>query len=270
MIDRSQPAKSTTDYGAITELPGSLLTREQFLRYAHRYALGAKLAQDRRVLEVACGAGGGLGVLADSARTVAGLDYSASVLPYARAQVGRRVPLVQGDAHGLPFDDGSFDVILCFEAIYYLHDYELFLDESRRVLAPKGVLLLCKSNPDWPDFVPGDLSSYYPSAPELASSLQRSGFRTVELFGIVPVTGARTSDKVTARLRSLALRSGLVPSRGPVARLLKQLAHGRLVSLPAELDRSAIQSAHAAETVQPIDPGKPDRVHRVLYAQAAR
>lgn len=269
MADGTIAQRPITDYGAVTELPGALLSREQFLRYAHRYALGAELARNRRVLEVACGAGGGLGALANSARTMAGLDFSASVLPYVQAQYGRRFPLVQGDARALPFDNDSFDAILCFEAIYYLDDTGRFLHEGRRVLAPEGVLLLCQSNPDRPDFVPGDLSSRYPSAPELASSLKRSGFRTVELFGIMPVSDAGSSDKLVSRLRYLALRSGLVPSRGPVAGLLKQVAHGRLIPLPAELSPSSIRSARLAVDTTHVDPDKPDRVHRVLYAQAS-
>lgn len=49
------------DYTSVTELPGSQATREQQARLYHRYHTAGRYATGKRVLEVACGAGLGLG-----------------------------------------------------------------------------------------------------------------------------------------------------------------------------------------------------------------
>ena len=47
----------TDDYSSITELPGSHATREQLARLYHRYHMAAQYTLNKRILEVACGAG---------------------------------------------------------------------------------------------------------------------------------------------------------------------------------------------------------------------
>ena len=71
------------NFTAITELPHSLLHEEQWTRLLQRYHLGAQLAQGKDVLEVACGAGIGLGLLQQDARSVVGCDYTGQVLAIA-------------------------------------------------------------------------------------------------------------------------------------------------------------------------------------------
>jgi len=52
---------ATRDYSTVTEVPGVLVTGEAF-RMAHsRYAFAAEHCEGRDVLEIACGAGPGLG-----------------------------------------------------------------------------------------------------------------------------------------------------------------------------------------------------------------
>ena len=41
------------------------------------------------------------------------LDISPLVLAEARSLVGRAIRLVEGDARSLPFEDGTYDVVLC-------------------------------------------------------------------------------------------------------------------------------------------------------------
>lgn len=49
---------------------------------------------------------------------------------------------VVGDVHALPFEDSSFDIVLCVEVLEHLHTPQKALDEMRRVLRPGGTLLL--------------------------------------------------------------------------------------------------------------------------------
>jgi ubiquinone/menaquinone biosynthesis C-methylase UbiE len=259
-----------TDYRSITELPQSLLSGEQALRMAHRYHMAAEMASTQRVLEVACGAGSGLGLLAKVAHSLCAVDYTRSVLHVAKDHYGRRVPLAQADAQDLPFEDGSFDLLLCFEAIYYLPDYRRFLHESRRILAPGGRMLLSLSNPSWPDFVPGAMTTHYPNASELAESLVAAGFDDVQLFGILPTSASTAGDRLRHRLRRLALRINLPALLGPFSHPLKHLLYSRLHPLPAELD--ARQAAILAQTASmaAVSSERLDSVHRVLYACASR
>lgn len=253
------------DYTAITELPGAGLTPEQYSRFVQRYALAAGLAKGRRVLEVACGAGSGLSYLARRAATAVGLDYTAPVL--RQAQANAPLPLVQGDAHRLPFGSACFDLILCFEAIYYLDDFTSLLAESHAVLAPGGLLLICQTNPDWPGFVPGALSVHYPRGPELAHALNVAGFERVQLYGGMPVVAATRRQQIAQRLRRSVLRSGLLPLLRPVAAPLLRLAYGAPIPLPAVLDAQTV-AAGGVLPLTPLPPGQVDRTHQVLYALA--
>jgi SAM-dependent methyltransferase len=49
---------------------------------------------------------------------------------------------VVGDAHALPFPDGTFDRILCTEVLEHLHTPHTAIAEMQRVLKPGGTLIL--------------------------------------------------------------------------------------------------------------------------------
>ena len=80
------------------------------------------------------------------------------------------------DAQSLPLETASFDVVMLFEAIYYLPNPELFLREARRVLRPDGLLLICSANCERADFNASPFSHRYFSARDLGSLLSREGF----------------------------------------------------------------------------------------------
>lgn len=52
--------------------------------------------------------------------SVVGLDLHAQTLAFARSQAGTGVPLVRGDALSLPFEDGSFDVVMTSMFLHHL------------------------------------------------------------------------------------------------------------------------------------------------------
>ncbi len=255
------------DHVAITEMPGLSLTNEQSIRFLHRYAMAAALAHDRTVLEVAFGGASGLRYLADLARAAVGLDYSRAVLEHARS-TAVPTPLVRADACRLPFRHDTFDLVVCFEALYYLDDCEAFLGHCRRVLAPGGKLLLSWTNPESPGFVPGRFSNHYPTARAIANCLHRVGFQNVELSGILPVTEAGASAGLLSQARRLAARSHLIPHQGALADLLKRLAYGRLLALPAELDDAMVEEIAASVAPTPLTFDPAERRYKVLYAQA--
>jgi SAM-dependent methyltransferase len=115
----------------------------------HRIALEMLAISPRdRVLDVACGPGN---FTRDFARvasegTVIGLDASRTMLDVAvRETHGDNVAYIRGDACDLPFQDGSFDAVCCFAALYLIEEPMRALSEVVRVLAPGGRLALLSS-----------------------------------------------------------------------------------------------------------------------------
>lgn len=71
---------------------------------------------------------------------MSGVDPSGVALERARAahpDVAFHLGLADG---GLPFDDGSFDLVVCLDVLQHVADTQRLLSETRRVLAPRGVL----------------------------------------------------------------------------------------------------------------------------------
>jgi len=90
------------------------------------------------ILDLCCGHGNGCAALAEAGANATGLDFSPAMLDLARAQVPT-ASFVHGDAAALPFDDASFDAVICNVGIVHLPDPAAGLAEIARVLRPGGV-----------------------------------------------------------------------------------------------------------------------------------
>lgn len=97
----------------------------------------AGVARGTRTLDVCTGPG----MLAEAAlergAEAVGLDFSSEVIEIAK----RNVPdaeFHQGDAQALPFEDDSFDAVVCGYGVIHVPDPEKALREMRRVLRPGG------------------------------------------------------------------------------------------------------------------------------------
>jgi len=113
-------------------------------------AVARALAADppARILDVGCGTGRLARRLAHDfpGSRVTGCDFSHGMLRQARAR-GARLALAQGDAQRLPFAEGSFDAVVSTEAFHWFPDPEGALAGFRRVLVPRGRLLVAFVNP---------------------------------------------------------------------------------------------------------------------------
>ncbi len=112
-----------------------------------RYHFARRLARNRRVLDLACGAGYGAAALTGSAAHVTGVDVSPDAIEYARENYTfENLTFLQGDARHVDLPDGSFDLITAFELIEHLDDWRALLSEARRLLAHAGQFIVSTPN----------------------------------------------------------------------------------------------------------------------------
>ena len=100
-----------------------------------------------RVLETACGTGIVTERLArrlDGHGTLVATDLNAPMLAYARAKRFAATPIEwrQADATALPFDDASFDAVVCQFGLMFFPDKARAVREASRVLRRGGQYLV--------------------------------------------------------------------------------------------------------------------------------
>jgi ubiquinone/menaquinone biosynthesis C-methylase UbiE len=134
--------------------------QEQFQKQSHRYARGHILEDTRDVsaalegvglapgaeaLDVATGAGHTAFCLAGAGFRVTASDLTPGMLERVRegaAERGLEIQTRQHSAEGLPYPDGTFDLVSCRVAPHHFSSPGDFVRESARVLKPGGWLLV--------------------------------------------------------------------------------------------------------------------------------
>ena len=102
----------------------------------------------RRILDAGCGSGPLLAELRDRGALVTGFDMSAGMVELARRRLGDDADLtVAALGSPLPFPDGAFDDVTASLVLHYLQDWGPALAELRRVLKPRGRLLVSVNHP---------------------------------------------------------------------------------------------------------------------------
>jgi ubiquinone/menaquinone biosynthesis C-methylase UbiE len=95
-----------------------------------------------RVLDVGCGAGRFVAALRDAGADPVGVELAEAALQRARRNVpGADLRLV-APGGSLPLGHGEVDLVWCSEVLEHVPDTIAFLTEVRRVLRPRGRLLL--------------------------------------------------------------------------------------------------------------------------------
>lgn len=99
------------------------------------------------LLDIGCGTGALLLAVsqAQPAARLVGIDASPEMLTVARQRLGTAARLEQAWAHALPFDDGSFDIVVSSSVFHFLREPLAALAEMRRVLRAGGRLVIT----DW-------------------------------------------------------------------------------------------------------------------------
>ncbi|MEO7365685.1 MAG: methyltransferase domain-containing protein [Sphingomicrobium sp.] len=116
-----------------------------FRPYAQQMAARAQALQPHRILETAAGTGVVTAALADALpdSQIIATDLNQAMLDVAAQRVNAsNVSLRQADALDLPFDDGSFDLVVCQFGVMFYPDKVQGNAEAHRVLRDGGHYLL--------------------------------------------------------------------------------------------------------------------------------
>jgi len=155
----------------------------------------------KRVLDVGCSSGYLARPLVDRGCVVVGIERDAAAAEMARA-LCEDVLVADVETMELPFEDGSFDVVLCGDLVEHLREPEAFLARVRRVLAPGGRVVLSTPNVAnwamrlsllvgrWQYKDRGILDRTHThlfTRHTLVETLELAGYRVVELDFTVPV-----------------------------------------------------------------------------------
>lgn len=97
----------------------------------------AKVGADMRVLDVASGPGYGAGEAAARGARATGLDFAPAMVTEARKNFPD-AEYIEGDGEDLPFDDESFDAVICPFGILHMPEPDKAIAEAFRVLRPGG------------------------------------------------------------------------------------------------------------------------------------
>jgi SAM-dependent methyltransferase len=101
-----------------------------------------------RCLDLGCGTGVFVPLLAELGWTLVGVDVSEDQLRLARERFGGVTEaLVQADARSLPFGDGSFDAVVAALVHTDIDEYDRALVEAARVLRSGGRLVHVGTHP---------------------------------------------------------------------------------------------------------------------------
>jgi SAM-dependent methyltransferase len=157
--------------------PGTLIEAE----HRARYWCASQWATGKRVLDAGCGTGYGLAMLlAEGPESLTGMDLSEEAVAEAGRRLGGEADVLRADVRDLPFDDGSFDMVVCFEVIEHIDRQPDALEELKRVLRPGGVFLISSPNRDvYPPGNPHHVREYRPD--ELQAELEQR-FENVQLY----------------------------------------------------------------------------------------
>lgn len=119
-------------------------------RAAEAFVAALKLPRGARALDIACGSGNLAIPMARGGAQVTGLDIATNLLEQARARAAAEnlpAKFDEGDAEALPYEDGSFDVVVSMFGAMFAPRPEPVASEMARVLKPGGRVAMANWNP---------------------------------------------------------------------------------------------------------------------------
>ncbi len=174
-----------------------------------------------RVLEVAAGTGvvtRALSAALPAPVAIVATDLNQAMLDHAASiATQRRIDWRQADALQLPFEDASFDAVVCQFGVMFFPDKPKAFAEARRVLKPGGVFVFNVwdriADNEFADLVTQSLESVFPGSPPrflartphgyhdvpaIARDLRAAGFRASPSIDTVAARSRAASAKIPA------------------------------------------------------------------------
>jgi SAM-dependent methyltransferase len=99
------------------------------------------LKAGQRVLDIGCGAGTFLRLVADRGAEAFGLDASEALIELARTRLPE-ADLRVGEMEALPYEDDTFDLVTGFNAFFFANDMVAALSEAGRVAKPGAPVVI--------------------------------------------------------------------------------------------------------------------------------
>jgi SAM-dependent methyltransferase len=213
--------------GTLEEMWRRLVLRDHVSFVAQALA-GAGL--EGPVLDVGCGGGLFLRLLAERGHAVVGLDNSADAARVAWAVNG--VPAVRASLESAPLAPASCAAVTMFHVLEHLHDVRPYLRAAARLLAPGGRLIVQVPNAAcwqyrllgraWNGLdVPRHLYDY--RARDLEALLAACGFEVLR------------RKHFSLRDNPAGMASSLAPGLDPMARRVRRVTEGAAVKLAKDL-----------------------------------
>ena len=174
----------------------SLLKRNQVL--SEFYEFIEKRTGDI-VMEVGCGTGLVLNLIAGDFNRIVGVDISYHMLSEGKKNVLKKgtneIFLVNGDGIDIPFKNNSFDNIFCIEVIRYVKKRTNFLKSVCRTLRPGGKFIFTAANLSSFTFFPlkrltlqklhflqnKEMVHYFTTSKMIRHQLEQNGFNNVTI-----------------------------------------------------------------------------------------
>jgi ubiquinone/menaquinone biosynthesis C-methylase UbiE len=225
--------------GSIPEMYDRYMVPLLFRPYAEMIAERARAFQPKRVLETAAGTGVVTKALHDALpdAEIVATDLNPPMLEEAARRVGDgKVRFEAADALDLPFEDESFDLVVCQFGVMFFPDKVRGNAEAYRVLAPRGRYLLVIWNSVDRNFAtevagkavaalfPGDSSAFYNRIPfryfdtgEIAADLRAAGFADIAIDTIELRSRAASAREVAIALTQATPMRNEIEQNGPGA-----------------------------------------------------
>lgn len=224
-----------------------------FAPYAGHVAKRVALLRPQRILETAAGTGIATRAVNEAlpGAEIVATDINPAVVEFAAQHFqSERVTFQRADAQQLPFDDASFDLVLCLFGIMFFPDKVQANAEARRVLRPGGRYVLVTFNSL-------DLNPVPKAAGEAVATLFPEDPRYMER-GPFSYTDAGLVEQDLRRVGFQNIELETVELSSLVS--AQDAAHGIVLGSPfrAEIERldpSALERATAAveQALQPWD-----------------
>ncbi len=100
--------------------------------------------QGKSVLDLGCAGGFMAEALAERGANVRGIDPAGEAIAAAQAhaqQSGHNIRYDVGVGEALPYEDASFDAVVCVDVLEHVSNLQKVLHETARVLTPGGIFL---------------------------------------------------------------------------------------------------------------------------------